>query len=114
MPGQVENVADYLAAMDLFWLSSATEGLPNVLIEAQFSRVPIVASDVGGVGETFLPGETGALVPAGNGDALATRSLALLKDDAWMTAASAKAVVQAEERFSAQTFLDGLSALYAA
>ncbi|MBC2778028.1 glycosyltransferase [Parasphingopyxis marina] len=113
MPGQVENVADYLAAMDLFWLSSATEGLPNVLIEAQFSGVPIAAFDVGGVGETFLPDETGALVSAGDSDALAAHSLALLEDEVWMDGASAKAVTQAEERFSATAFFGGLSAHYA-
>jgi glycosyltransferase involved in cell wall biosynthesis len=114
MPGQVENVPDYLAAMDLFWLTSKTEGLPNVLIEAQFSGVPIVAFDVGGVGETFLDGETGALVPPNDVEALVARSKMLLEDDVWCAEVSRKSNEQALSRFSSTAFFDGLSRLYAA
>ncbi len=38
-----------LAAMDVLLLCSKVEGLPNVLIEAQWVGTPVVASDVGGV-----------------------------------------------------------------
>ncbi|QLC23988.1 glycosyltransferase [Parasphingopyxis algicola] len=112
MPGQVDNVPDYLAAMDLFWLTSRTEGLPNVLIEAQFSGVPIAAFDVGGIGETFVAGETGILVPPDDIAGLTHRSLALLRDQEWRDAASAKAVAQADERFSSSAFFEGLRNLY--
>ena len=112
MPGQVENVADYLAAMDLFWLTSRTEGLPNVLIEAQFSGVPIVAFDVGGIGETFVDGETGVLAPPDDIAMLIDRSIALLRDTEWRSAAGRKAVEQAEQRFSSEAFFAGLKRLY--
>jgi len=114
MPGQVENVPDYLAAMDLFWMTSKTEGLPNVLIEAQFSGVPIVAFDVGGIGETFLDGETGALIPPDDIEALVTRSKAILADHERMAHIAQKSAEQAQVRFSAGAFFDGLSRLYAA
>lgn len=114
MPGQVENVPDYLAAMDLFWMTSKTEGLPNVLIEAQFSGVPIAAFDVGGIGETFLDGETGALVPADDIKALVARSKKMLADDVWMAQVAHKSAAQAQARFSSVAFFDGLSRLYAA
>ncbi|MEM8697324.1 MAG: glycosyltransferase [Pseudomonadota bacterium] len=114
MPGQVGNVPDHLAAMDLFWLTSRTEGLPNVLIEAQFSGVPIAAFDVGGIGETFIDGETGLLVPQGDIVALVERSRTVLGDADWRNNACRKARIQAEERFSAQTFFDGLRSLYGA
>lgn len=113
MPGQVENVPDYLAAMDLFWMTSKTEGLPNVLIEAQFSGVPVAAFDVGGVGETFLDGETGALVPPDDVEALVARSRAMLADNAWMAQVARKSSEQAQMRFSSTAFFDGLSRLYA-
>ncbi|RED15763.1 glycosyltransferase [Parasphingopyxis lamellibrachiae] len=113
MPGQVENVPDYLAAMDLLWMTSKTEGLPNVLIEAQFSGVPIAAFDVGGVGETFRDGETGALVPPDDVDALVVRSRAMLADDAWMAQVARKSSEQAQTRFSSTAFFTGLSRLYA-
>lgn len=113
LPGQVENVADYLAAMDLFWQTSKTEGLPNVLIEAQFSGVPVVAFDVGGVGETFLDGETGALVPADDIVNLAERSAVMLADQPWRDVAGQKSVEQAHDRFSSSAFFDGLAQFYA-
>lgn len=112
MPGQVDTVPGYLAAMDLFWLTSKTEGLPNVLIEAQFSGVPVASFDVGGAGETFIDGETGMLVPPGDTEALVARSRAVLGDADWQATARRKAREQAEERFSARAFFDGLANLY--
>jgi glycosyltransferase involved in cell wall biosynthesis len=112
--GQVANVADYMAAMDLFWLTSASEGLPNVLIEAQMSGTPVVAFNVGGVAETFVDGETGALVAADDSDALVATSVRLLGDKDWLAAAGKQAVRHAQERFSSSAFFEGLSALYAA
>jgi glycosyltransferase involved in cell wall biosynthesis len=52
-----------LAAADLVLLTSRTEGMPGVLIEAGLSGRAAVATDVGGVSEIVRDGETGALVP---------------------------------------------------
>lgn len=50
---------------------SNSEGMPNVVLEA-FSRfVPVVAYDVGGIGEAVREGETGKLVAAGDSEAFA-------------------------------------------
>lgn len=47
--GEVDNVADYLAAADLFVFTSRLEGLPGVVIEAFASGLPVVASSLPGV-----------------------------------------------------------------
>ncbi len=44
--GEMEKVSDILQAMDIFLFPSLHEGLPNVLLEAQLSGIPIYASDV--------------------------------------------------------------------
>jgi glycosyltransferase involved in cell wall biosynthesis len=62
MPGAVTNVAEVYAASDVLLLTSRTETLPNVLIEAQATGLPVVAPDVGGISETMLDGLTGILV----------------------------------------------------
>ncbi|MFO0773372.1 MAG: glycosyltransferase family 4 protein [Nitrospiraceae bacterium] len=70
-PGWVTDVADTLAACDVFVLPSLQEGLGRVLIEAMTMRKPVVASCTGGVPEVVVPGETGVLVPPGDSAALA-------------------------------------------
>ena len=68
--GFCENAAAYLPLFDLFVLSSLWEGMPNVAIEAMASRIPVVATDVGGVGE-LLNENTGVLVRPGDAEVLA-------------------------------------------
>jgi glycosyltransferase involved in cell wall biosynthesis len=60
--GAQERVGDYLHAADLFVLTSDTEGMPGVLLEAGYAGLPVVATDVGGVAECVLDSETGILV----------------------------------------------------
>ena len=58
-------------AFDLFVQASNSEALPNVLLEASASRVPIVATDAGGTNELIHDGETGLLVPTDDAEQLA-------------------------------------------
>ena len=57
--------------MDLLFLSSRVEGLPNVLIEAQALGVPVASMAVGGAVETFQDGETGILIRSEAPDTIA-------------------------------------------
>ena len=61
------------AALDVFALSSDSEGLPLVIIEAMASALPVVSTAVGGIAAVVVEGETGALVPAGDVNALSAR-----------------------------------------
>ncbi len=64
--GYRTNVVDYFGATDICVLPSRSEGLPNVVLEAQCAGVPVVAFNVGGVSEAIVDGETGWLVNDGN------------------------------------------------
>jgi glycosyltransferase involved in cell wall biosynthesis len=70
----------FLAAMDLFVLSSRIEGLPLGLLEAWASGLPVVASAVGGLPKVVAHGETGLLFPSGDVEALAAAIRHLLRD----------------------------------
>ncbi|MBK64140.1 MAG: hypothetical protein CMB47_01275 [Euryarchaeota archaeon] len=59
--GEKSDVAGWLTQMDIFLLTSASEGLPNAVIEAQGFGVPVVSTDVGGVSEIVMQGVTGEL-----------------------------------------------------
>lgn len=67
---------------DVFALPSIQEGQGIVLLEAQASEVPVVAFDVGGVGEAVRNRETGFLARLGNTDEFADDILRLLSDGA--------------------------------
>jgi glycosyltransferase involved in cell wall biosynthesis len=60
--GATDDPAQTLAAADVVVLSSRTEGLPGVLIEAGMSALPSVTTDVGLVREIIVDGETGFVV----------------------------------------------------
>jgi glycosyltransferase involved in cell wall biosynthesis len=68
--GVRHDIAALLAAADGFVLSSAWEGMPNVVMEALAAATPVVATEVGGVPELVEAGQTGFLVPAGDPGAL--------------------------------------------
>ncbi|CAG67070.1 MULTISPECIES: glycosyltransferase [Acinetobacter] len=60
--GQVEDMPAFYQQLDLFVMTSITEGLPTVLIEAMASGVPCVTTNVGDAG--FIVQDTGYVVPA--------------------------------------------------
>jgi glycosyltransferase involved in cell wall biosynthesis len=60
------NVADYLAAADVFAIPSLQEGLPMVLLEAMAAGCPCVVTDVGAIGSVIENGVSGMLVRPGN------------------------------------------------
>jgi glycosyltransferase involved in cell wall biosynthesis len=72
------NVPGYLAAMDVFVLTSHWEGLPRVAAQAALAGLPVVAYDVEGAAEVVRHGETGFLVPVGDRRALAERVIEVL------------------------------------
>lgn len=64
--GLRDDVRGLLSAADGLVLASRHEGLPNVVLEAMAARVPVVATEVGGVSELIDDGETGRSVPSGD------------------------------------------------
>jgi glycosyltransferase involved in cell wall biosynthesis len=73
------DIPRLLSAADLFLLTSVTEGIPLVLIEALAVGLPVVATRVGGVEEVIEDGKTGLLAPRGDDVALAEHALRLAR-----------------------------------
>jgi glycosyltransferase involved in cell wall biosynthesis len=69
--GHREDVPRILASLNCFVLSSEAEGLGSSILDAMASRLPVVATQVGGIPEVVIHDETGFLVSPRSPEALA-------------------------------------------
>jgi glycosyltransferase involved in cell wall biosynthesis len=106
------EVARWLAATDVFVLSSHQEGLPLALLEAMASGCPVVATDVGGVGEVVSDGVVGRLVPAADPGRLAEAIEEVLADPEGRARMGAAARARVIEAFDASACYERTAALY--
>jgi glycosyltransferase involved in cell wall biosynthesis len=74
------DIPEILADSDVFVLSSLWEGMPGVIMEAMASKLPVVATDVGGIPELVVDNETGLLVTPGNPEQLALALKKMIDD----------------------------------
>lgn len=79
--GAVRDVWSYLAAADVFVLTSTYEPLGIAVLEAMAARLPVVASDVGGLREIVEREVSGILVPPGDPAAFAEAIAGLLESE---------------------------------
>lgn len=110
--GYRADIADILAAADIFAMPSLSEGLPLALIEAMFAGRAIVASKVGGIPDAVKDGHEGLLVPAGDEEALGTALQRLLSNPVMRTALGAAAQRRAEAEFTTARMTDQYERLY--
>ncbi len=78
--GTRDDVPARLADAQAFMLITRREGFPIAILEAMRAGLPVVASDVGGISEAVVHGETGSLVAPGDPTALADALAPLLRD----------------------------------
>jgi glycosyltransferase involved in cell wall biosynthesis len=93
------DVPEILAASSLLVLPSLWEGMPNVVLEAMASRLPVVASDVEGVRELLGRNAAGQTVAHGDTQGLIEALAGLMLDPALSSAISSENRHRAEERF---------------
>jgi glycosyltransferase involved in cell wall biosynthesis len=110
--GWRDDVAELLAAMDIFLLTSLFEGLPRVVLQAMAASVPVVATDTGGVAEVVSDGETGRLVPRGDPAAAAEAVVALAEQPDTRRRLAAAARSRLGEEFDIRCMVRVLEDLY--
>lgn len=112
LAGLRKDVPRLLAASDLLWLTSVSEGIPLTLIEGMAAGLPVVSTDVGGVSEVIDAEQTGLLAPAGNDEQLARASIRLFQDPALRRQLAAAGRRRAVERFSEEQMVAAYADLY--
>ncbi|OGR66001.1 MAG: hypothetical protein A2X34_01740 [Elusimicrobia bacterium GWC2_51_8] len=79
--GFQKDIFRYLCVMDLYIQPSLNEAMGRSALEAQYARLPVIASKVCGLQDTVKDGETGILTPPADADALADAAETLLKNE---------------------------------
>lgn len=104
--------ASVLAAPSLTASDGDAEGLPNVVVEAAASGLPVVGTTHSGIPEAIEEGISGFLVPEGDAEALAARLTTLLGSDSLRRDMGAAARRLAEHKFSRQMLTERLESIY--
>lgn len=110
--GQVDDVAGHLRRSDVFVLATNWEGLPRSIIEAMRASLPVVATDVGGISEQVLDGETGYLVPRGDTAALSECLRSLIQNPERRQAMSRASRERYESEFTFERMYEKTLSIY--
>ncbi len=111
LAGNREDVENLLPALDVFLLTSRSEGLPRVMLEALAAGVPVVSTDVGGVCELLTGDRNGVICPVGNTECLSNAVVGILTTPG-KTERLLSGVDDSLEPFSAEKMVSDLRDLY--
>jgi glycosyltransferase involved in cell wall biosynthesis len=109
--GFVNNVGDYIACFNLFVFPSLNEGLGSILFDVMQQKVPIIASDVGGIPDIIVDRENGLLVPPKDTHAIANAIEKLYKNHDEATNLAERAYADIDE-FSKEKMCERYIKLY--
>ena len=110
--GYQQPSAVFLGQLNIFALSSSSEGFSIATIEAMATGLPVVATRCGGPEEIIEPDKTGLLVPSGNPQALAEAIMKLHSDPGLALRLAKAAKDCTSERFSSSVMLDRYTEIY--
>lgn len=114
MPGFRNDARRLAQCMDLFVLSSLSEGTSMALLEAMAAGVPVAVTRVGGNPEIVLDGETGWVVPSGSVAHLTAAILEAVRDETKRMAMGLAGRRRFEARFTFDRMIDGYRQCYRA
>ena len=108
----VEDLGEFLPALDLFIMPSVSEGLGSSVLHAMAHGLPVVASRVGGLPEVVVHGRTGWLVEPNSPDKLATAISVAVRDREKMVLMGREGRRRAESWFGCQAMARETESLY--
>jgi glycosyltransferase involved in cell wall biosynthesis len=97
--------SDVLVAPSVVATDGDRDGLPNVILEAMASGLPVIASDAGSISEAVRDTQTGLLVPQGDARALANALVRVQRDHGLSADMSGRAQEFVRAEFSEEVWL---------
>jgi sugar transferase (PEP-CTERM/EpsH1 system associated) len=110
--GERADVAEIMRGLDCFVLPSRAEGVSNTILEAMASRLPVIATRVGGNAELIEAGMTGLIVPPADSDSLARAMVSYFTERSLARRHAKAARRAAESRFSLARMVADYGNLY--
>jgi len=110
--GQRDDVHRWYAAADLFCLTSETEGFPNVVLEAMWSRCPVICTNFASAGEVISDPSIGVIVPRGDAARLAAEVERLLDDENERKSLGIAARTHVRKHYSWEALVQKMDQLY--
>lgn len=107
-----EDIPQILASLDLFVLSSKLEGMGTSIMDAMACRLPVVATNVGGIPEVVVHEKTGLLVPPKRPAALAEAILRLYENRELAERLGSKGYEVVHSKFSAEAMAAKIITIY--
>lgn len=111
-PGLETEVRPYLAAFDVYMMTSLFEGLPIALLESMSMGCPVVSTGAGGVAEVVRDGKDGFVCPVDDPDQLVQMAVSLFENSEQRAQYSIAARKRVVERFSLSQMVSELESLY--
>lgn len=112
MTSWIKDITVFNAGLDIICLTSNNEGTPVSIIEAQASQVPVISTNVGGVGNVMIDNETGFVVPKNNARIFADRLLVLIENEALRKDMGEKGWTFVKERFHFERLVKDMEHYY--
>jgi glycosyltransferase involved in cell wall biosynthesis len=112
MTSWVKDIGEFNAGMDIICLTSDNEGTPVSLIEAQAGGIPVITTDVGGVRDIILEGETGFIVPKNNVSLFVEKLLLLVENEVERNRLSKNGWDFVKEKFHYTTLVKNMDEYY--
>jgi glycosyltransferase involved in cell wall biosynthesis len=110
--GHRDDTPDLLQAADIFLLPSTLEGLPLSILEAQATKVPVLAAPSSGIPEVVIDGETGFLIAADDVNGYAYHIKSLLDHSALYHRTVEQAYAKVTSDYTFQAYCRKISQLY--
>lgn len=110
--GPKRDISKILNKSNIYISTSISEGLPNTIMEAMSAGKPVIATDVGGVSELVIDGETGYLTPSNNAEFMAKRIVDLINNPKKQIAFGTKGRKVMEINFSVKKMVKKTENLY--
>jgi glycosyltransferase involved in cell wall biosynthesis len=112
LPGARDDVANLMHSFSVFAMTSIAEGTPVVILEAMASGLPIIATNVGGIPEVVIDGQTGKLVSSADTTAFAKALSTYIVATDTLAEHGAAGRKRAEDIYSVEAMLAAYMGLY--